>query len=198
DVARPLLLAGVVPESAARLALGERPGQPGGDEVVGALGKVKLELAIEVARVAVGAEEVAEAAKPGHGKLLSRENVASGVAEHTPHAFGEARPAFLFGGELLAALRRDGVEARIAILFRHSPRGAHPASLLHAVQGRVERALFDTEQVGRRLLNARGDGVAVERTARGERLEDEEVERTLQDVVLRARHVGGVGRRGSM
>jgi hypothetical protein len=54
-------------------------------------------------------------------------------------------------------------------------------SLLQTVQSRIERALLDAEHLVGELVDARRDAVAVHRL-RAERLEDQKVERALQQV----------------
>ena len=61
--------------------------------------------------------------------------------------------------------------------------------LLQLQQRGVERPLVDGELVGADLLDPAGDRVAVERPHRVERLEDDEIQRAVQDVGLVRRHV---------
>ena len=72
-----------------------------------------------------------------------------------------------------------------------TPGGANPSVLLHAVERGIERALFDAEEVGGRLLDLRRDRVAVHRAARAQCLEHKQVERPLENVVSGLRHVIG-------
>ena len=62
-----LLLRAVVAESSPRFALRLLAVHAGGDEIIGSFSEMKCELAIDVARVAVRAEQIGEATSPGHG-----------------------------------------------------------------------------------------------------------------------------------
>src|SRR5439155_985186 len=66
-------------------------------------------------------------------------------------------------------------------IVRQAPLALHPAALLEAVEGGVERALADLEDLAGELLDPAGGGVAVG-GAPGEGLEDEQVERPLEEV----------------
>src|ERR1700709_517267 len=112
----------------------------------------------------------------------------SGVPQNAAHALGETGPALLLLRELFAAGGGERIETGLPVLFRGAPFGAHPAVLLHAVERRIERALLDAEQLGRGLLNVRGDGVAVHLALRFERLEHEESQGSLEDVILLSWH----------
>ena len=52
-------------------------------------------------------------------------------------------------------------EAGFSVLLGDAPLGFQPALLLHAVQGRVERAFLDAEQVARDALHVGGDRKSV-------------------------------------
>jgi len=62
-----------------------------------------------------------------------------------------------------------------------SPHGFEPPRLLHAMEGWIERALFDPQRVGGHLLDTSGDPVAMLRVP-AEGFEDEEVEGPLEGV----------------
>ena len=57
------------------------------------------------------------------------------------------------------------------------------------MQRGVERPFFDTKHVGGYVLDVRRDGVAVHGAARVERLENQEEQRPLKNVVPISRHV---------
>src|SRR4029078_12338060 len=94
---------------------------------------------------------------------------------------GEAGPRGRFSRERVAALGSDLVILGAAVVQRESPRGLKKLALLEAVKCGVERALFDSEDVAGDVLDQPRDAVAVGRPPR-ERLEDEEVERALEEV----------------
>jgi len=100
----------------------------------------------------------------------------------------ESVPGRGLGAELRATLGRQLVELGFAVVLAAAPLALDPAALLEAVQGGVERAFTYGENVICELLDPSGDGVSVRGSPR-ERLEDEEVERALQEVEIgRARH----------
>jgi hypothetical protein len=92
-----------------------------------------------------------------------------------PRALGE--------GELLTAGGSEGVELGATIGFGEGPFGAHPLVLIHAVEGRIERALFDAEEVAGDALDVEDDAVAVEGGAVREGLENEELKGSLKIVL---------------
>ena len=47
--------------------------------------------------------------------------------------------------------------------LRHAPLGLDPAPAFEAVEGRIERPLFDEDGVAARVLDESGDGVSVAR-----------------------------------
>ena len=77
------------------------------------------------------------------------------------------------------------------VVLRGSPARGERPGVLEAVQGGEERPGPDVEGVARDLLDAARDAESVELTE-GERLEDEQVERALQEVGLGGRH-GRIG-----
>ena len=91
------------------------------------------------------------------------------------------------GAELFPALGGELVVLGFAVVLGESPLGLEPAALLHAVEGGVERALFDLESLVGGLADPGGDGVAVSRPPR-EGLEDQEVERALEEIEIDGRH----------
>src|SRR6476619_3166336 len=112
-----------------------------------------------------------------------------GVAQDAGHAVAQPRPALFLERELLSAGGGDRIEPRFAILLRRPPLRAQPAVLLHAMKRRIERPLFDPKEIARRLLNVRRDRIPVHPAIRAERLEHEESEGALKDVVLLFGHI---------
>src|SRR2546429_380429 len=66
-------------------------------------------------------------------------------------------------------------------LVGEPPLAVHQPALLEAVQGDVQGAVGHLERAGRRVADDAGDAVPVPRTPR-ERLEDEDIERALEEV----------------
>ena len=93
-----------------------------------------------------------------------------------------------FSVQLFAAFRGEPVKAGFAVVFRCAPVRLQPAFDEKAIQGGVERAVFDCETVVRGVFDALGDGVTVEGASR-ERLEDEQEERARQELRVVFGHV---------
>src|SRR5437868_4113661 len=91
-------------------------------------------------------------------------------------------PARRLVRELSFTGAREMVELRLAIVLRCPPLGGDPASILEAMQRGVERALVHLQDIARDLLNPLGYPPAVH-GLKGERFQDEHVERALEDVV---------------
>src|SRR5262249_11851938 len=94
------------------------------------------------------------------------------------------RPLVLpdFDGQLVPSRRRKRVEARAAVVLGLAPGGLHPTLDQHALQGGIQRALFDLKHVVGRLLDVLGDAIAVHRAQSPQRSEDEHVQRAWRDV----------------
>src|SRR5688572_8901087 len=105
----------------------------------------------------------------------------SGVLERELDGGREAFPLRNFRLELGAAGPGQRVEASFPPGFILLPLGANEPLALEPVQGRVKGSLLDLEHVSRRRLDALGDGPAVARFRR-KRLEDEHIERALNEV----------------
>ena len=88
--------------------------------------------------------------------------------------------------ELLSALRCEPVVARAPVVLGRAPERRDPAAILEAVQGRVERAVLHLEHLVRPTLDRMRDGVAV-CGPDTERLQDEQVERSLEELTLHGR-----------
>ena len=177
-------LDGVIPEAAARFETRRFGRGAGGDQLVGALGDVERELAIDVVGDLPGAEDVDQSGEPGHRGLLRR---LRGL-QHALDAGPQPCPALFLERQLLPPGPGDGVVARLPVLVGDAPFGLEPAGLGHAVQRGIERPFLDAQQIGRRALDPRRDRVAVPPLAVAQRPEDEQDQRALEDVVLPACH----------
>src|SRR5207249_10685677 len=103
-------------------------------------------------------------------------------------SLGEPRPALLLARELPASAGGERIESGFAVLLADAPCGPDPARLLHPVERRVERSLFDSQEIGGDALDVRRDGVAVHALLRGQGLEHEQHQRALNDVVSLCAH----------
>src|SRR5262245_15478421 len=86
----------------------------------------------------------------------------SGKSEDSAHAVDESRPAFTLARELLASLDGELVIPRLSILLGGPPCGTQPAVLLHTMQRRIQRSLFDAEKLRGHIVDSRHDRVAME------------------------------------
>jgi hypothetical protein len=68
-----------------------------------------------------------------------------------------------FGFEVFTAVGGEGVEAGSAVVSGESPVALDPAVEFEALEGRVERAFFNAEEVVREVLEDLGYGIAMER-----------------------------------
>src|SRR5205823_9080798 len=104
-----------------------------------------------------------------------------GGGEEAGDGLHVALPRRRLGLQLLPAGGGEPVEAGALPLVGEPPLAVHQPALLEAVQGDVQGAVGDLERAGRRVVDDAGDAVPVSRTPR-ERLEDEDVERALEEV----------------
>ena len=84
---------------------------------------------------------------------------------------------------MLSAGRCQPVIPGFAIALRSPPERRDPAAILQSVQGGVQGAVFNLEDVVRTTLNGMRDGVTVGR-AENQRLEDQHVESSLHHLAL--------------
>src|ERR1700674_4400481 len=101
---------------------------------------------------------------------------------------GEAIPIVCFTLEVAAPQPRERIKFGAAIVLAGSPLCLNPAFLLELVQGGIERAVADLENVAGDLLEADADGEAVERLE-SENFEEKKIESALDEV-------GGFGHNG--
>ena len=85
--------------------------------------------------------------------------------------------------QLLAAVCGEGVVAGAAIAGGGAPLGDDPAFDQHALEGRVERAFFDSQDLVGIVLDGVGYLETVETAAHGEGLEDQQIQGSGRDFV---------------
>src|SRR5690242_2311701 len=105
----------------------------------------------------------------------------SGSLEQQADRGGKALPGRQLAVQLLPAVARQTVHLRRASLVGRFPLRDDPALAFEPVQGGIERPLADRQLVIRERLYALDDRPAVERSA-SERLENEEIERALEEI----------------
>jgi hypothetical protein len=106
---------------------------------------------------------------------------ALGSSEDLGHGGGELDPGVPFQFELPASRLGEFVILGAAIVFRSTPLRFDPAAALESMECRVEGALLDVEDIAGDLLDALGDGPAVQRL-KDESLKDEKVESALRQI----------------
>src|SRR5262249_43646786 len=111
-----------------------------------------------------------------------------GKLQHPADDAGDTLPVRGFGGELLAADSRNGIELRLAVVFRCSPRGRDPALLHEPDKAEIDGALVYSQRISAELLDTPGDAVSVQRSHGGQGLQHHQVERALEDLRFSVRH----------
>src|SRR5215212_5250912 len=99
--------------------------------------------------------------------------------EDEPHRLGKSPPVRRLFLEPSPSGGGEAVILCFALVLRLAPLGSNQGLLFEAIQRGIERALLDQQPLARNLLDAQQDAVSVQRPER-DRLEDEEVERSLQ------------------
>src|SRR5690348_8094315 len=84
-------------------------------------------------------------------------------AENQPDRIRQPLPIANFQFELLSSAARQAVEPGLATRGGVFPFGLHPSFFLQAVQRGIKRALLQLKEIAGDLLNALGDGIAVNR-----------------------------------
>src|SRR5687768_16351691 len=99
--------------------------------------------------------------------LARRENqdmsTALRVLMHVVHRTGDRPPPLLFEAELASTRGCHVIGACATVVFRGNHPCSDPADLLHPMEGRIQRALFDAQGI-RQALNVRRDGVPMQWT----------------------------------
>jgi hypothetical protein len=111
----------------------------------------------------------------GHSDLLFRSFEQSG------HDARDAPPVVRFPGELAAARFRNLGELCFPVVFRHAPFRLDPALLLQPYQHGIDRSLIQEEHVLADLLDAQRNAPAMQMAHDGQRLENHQIERALQN-----------------
>src|SRR5215475_769987 len=124
-------------------------------------------------------------ALPRNRFVILRQADISGLPQHTVYGRRHRLPARLFHAQLLPAHRRQFVDSSAPPGLLRNPFRANPARLFHAVQGRVEGALLDSQHLGGNRLDGGHDGVAVQARTSRKDLENQQIERALQGIGFR-------------
>src|SRR5437762_1013496 len=113
--------------------------------------------------------------------------------EHRGHRSGEPEPRARLATQVLASGAGERVVTGAAVVLRDAPPRCDPALVLESPERRVERTLFDDQHVARGPLDPARDAETV-LLAAGQRLQDDETERALQEIAVLFRHGSMVGR----
>src|SRR5450631_1801624 len=114
---------------------------------------------------------------------MRRERVISAQPFKTQYAPDYGRdcfPVLGFARQLLQSEFGDGVEPRLAVVFRSTPFRSDPALLLQAEQRRVNGSLIQLQNVVAQLLDAARNTEAVQPPQGVQGFEHHQVESTLQ------------------
>ena len=103
------------------------------------------------------------------------------VLEHVIDCGGDRSPALALDLELSPSGGRDLVRTSTAIVLRGDRSRLDPARLLHAMQGRIQRAFLDAKDI-RQLMDSRRNGVAVQRSSSRQHIQDEQWQGTLKRI----------------
>src|SRR6478609_4059551 len=104
----------------------------------------------------------------------------SRISQHARYTCTQPRPTRLLDLELPPPRRRDRIELRLAVLLRRSPLRFEPPVLRHPMQRGIERSLLDAQEIRGHTLNMRRDRIAVQRTLRVQRLQDQQHQSALE------------------
>src|SRR5262245_54397107 len=125
---------------------------------------------------------------PGVRERSGGREPSSALGFHQPrHGGRAARPVRRLGVQLLPSRARERVELRAARVLRLQPCAVEPARALEPLERGQQRARVDLEHAARDLLDPPRDAEAVHRL-KAEGLQNEHVERALDDVGVRLVH----------
>src|SRR5262245_50358570 len=143
---------------------------------------MERELGIDVS-LRFGTEQAPEASPSRHCALLLQR----GRVERSENGGCIAPPVVGFDLESCAAATRERVVLGLPVIFRRSPRRRYPLAFFEPVQRGIEGALTNRKRIVSRLLDPPGDGVTV-RGSPAERLQDQQVQRTSENIWCRCGH----------
>src|SRR5579862_3439397 len=123
--------------------------------------------------------------------MISLSNDISGRPHYSLNRQHHAIKNIGFARQLLAALHREAIEAGLPVVLGDAPFRREPALYQHAIQGRIQRPVFDVQAVLGGVLYALRYGVAVERTA-AQGAENQQVERAGQQLRIGGRFLSHV------
>src|SRR5258708_1815139 len=103
-------------------------------------------------------------------------------SENSIHHAGKPLPVRGVLNQTFASFFCNGIKFGLAIVGRCSPLGGNPSTLLQPHKRRVDRPLVQQHFVAAHLLNPPGNAVAVERSHGCKRLQDHEVQSSLQQI----------------
>src|SRR4030095_9162453 len=93
-------------------------------------------------------------------------------------------PFFFFFNQLLLSGRSQRIVLGAAVVFGGAPLRPDPAHLLEFQQSGIDRALIEFKQIATHLCDSTGNSVAVQRSERRERFENEKSQRPGKDFML--------------
>ena len=91
-------------------------------------------------------------------------------------------PALFLCSELFFAGGSQRIGADATAAFALDPFGADPSRFFHAMEGRIEGAFFEPENVIRGFADGRHDRVAMQAGAAVQEFQDEEIEGALESI----------------
>ena len=104
------------------------------------------------------------------------------VTEDGADAFDELFEVALGSVEFATAGGGEAVVFGAASGFGEGPLGGNPATLFHAMEGRIEGTFFDAQQLLGCALNVEDDAVAMQGAGLGKRFKNEQVQGSLEIV----------------
>src|SRR5689334_5822587 len=108
--------------------------------------------------------------------------------QHPGNRLRQAQPCVVLGLSGGASFAGQRVELGFAVVFGGAPLGFDQALLFEPIEGGIQRPFLHFQHVIGELMKAGGDAVAVI-GSRAQALEDEQVERALQEVELSDGHM---------
>src|SRR6516225_5054113 len=100
--------------------------------------------------------------------------------QHPANHVGNPLPLLCFHLQMFLPALGDRIKLRLAVVLRSSPLGRNPCLLLQPQQRGVHRHLIQLKNVAAHLLDAPRNAEAVQRPQRVQRLQNHQVQRSLQ------------------